>query len=375
MQGADGDAVAVVSRGGPVGLEGEPCSGRPRRFRGTFISCAEFERIRARDNIGPYREDYLDQGGTMEKYRPSVFIGSSYEARDVARAVENHLQRETDATKWFDVNTTSGMTVIEWLIGAVWSYDFAVMILSPDDLGTSRNETFEISRDNVIFELGLFMGRLGRNRTFIVQDARLRLPSDLGAVHTFRYEKQSNMTTAVSVACNHIIEQIESQGPFRGISMDHDESSLAEKVAKLRMILHERKFSPDLIMGVSRGGLAVAALLSKQIGGAPRVPTMSLSAYPGFNNAFNRIAFRRETFVKGVGEIQILIVDDVFRQGKTLNDASSYVRESVNFPDVQIATAALTCYDRARRFDPTFIVESLGEPIERFGGDVEPFES
>ena len=74
----------------------------------------------------------------MEKSRPSVFIGSSSEALDVARAVENHLQRETNATKWTEVNISSGTAVLEWLVGALWSYDFAVMVLSADDLGTSR---------------------------------------------------------------------------------------------------------------------------------------------------------------------------------------------------------------------------------------------
>jgi len=311
----------------------------------------------------------------MEKSRPSVFIGSSNEALDVARAVENHLAEETEATKWKDVNLPAGETVIEWLVDAVWNYDFAVMILSPDDLSTSRGDMFQVPRGNVIFELGLFMGRLGRNRTFMVKEKGLELPSDLHATHTFDYEKRDNRPPAVSVACNKVIEQIKKQGPFMGISRDHDEPSLAEKVAKLRMVLHESGFNPDLIMGISRGGLAVAALLSKQIGGAPKVPTMSLSAYPGFSNAFNHIAFQRETFARGVGDIQILIVDDVCRQGKTLNDAMSYVQASINFPDVQVATAALTCYDRFRRFDPTFVVESLGEPIIRFGGDVEPFES
>jgi hypoxanthine phosphoribosyltransferase len=150
--------------------------------------------------------------------------------------------------------------------------------------------------------------------------------------------------------------------------------SLKEKVSRLRMMLDGKGFMPDLIMGVSRGGLAVAALLSKQIGGRPIVPTMSLSPYPGFDNDFNRFAFQRDIFGKA-GVIQILIVDDVCRQGKTLYDADSHVRRSINFPDVQIATAALTCYERVRSFDPTFIVETLGEPIERFGGDVEPFYS
>ena len=319
----------------------------------------------------------MNRVGSMEEQRPSVFIGSSSEALYVARAVQNQLAEEAHTELWKYVEGEVNSTIIEWLIDATWKYDFAVMIFSPDDQSTSRERTVRVARDNVVFELGLFMGRLGRTRTFIVEemDAEFKRPSDLSGVLTLRYEKRGPQRADVSVACNRIINQMKSQGRFNGISRDHDESSLTEKVSKLRGKLRDKGFNPDLIMGVSRGGLAVAALLSKQIGGVPRVPTMSLSAYPGFDNAFNRIAFQRDTFVRPVDAIQILIVDDVCRQGKTLNDADSYVRRSINFPDVQIATAALTCYERVRIFDPTFIVETLGGPIERFGGDVEPFYS
>jgi hypoxanthine phosphoribosyltransferase len=102
---------------------------------------------------------------------------------------------------------------------------------------------------------------------------------------------------------------------------------------------------------------------------------MSLSAYPGFNNAFNHIAFDRDTFERKAGRIQILIVDDVCREGKTLYDAKSYVESSIKFTDVEITTAALTAYNTQSEplYRPRFVVENTDEPVERFGGDLEPF--
>jgi CRP/FNR family transcriptional regulator, cyclic AMP receptor protein len=65
--------------------------------------------------------------------------------------------------------------------------DFAVLVIGPDV--TSRGKRFLASRDNVIFELGLFMGALGRERTFIAQERGrdLKIPSDLFGLGTIRF--------------------------------------------------------------------------------------------------------------------------------------------------------------------------------------------
>ena len=49
---------------------------------------------------------------------------------------------------------------------------------------SSGDKSADAPRDNVLFELGLFMGRLGRSRTFVAynKDAGLKLPSDLAGV-------------------------------------------------------------------------------------------------------------------------------------------------------------------------------------------------
>jgi predicted nucleotide-binding protein len=61
----------------------------------------------------------------------------------------------------------------------------AVVILSPDDVATSRkNPTVEEkrARQNVIFELGFFFARLGRNKTFALLQHGVTTPSDIEGV-------------------------------------------------------------------------------------------------------------------------------------------------------------------------------------------------
>jgi len=154
----------------------------------------------------------------MTEQLPSVFIGSSTEGLDVAREVELQLQHDALTTIWKDGVFGLGGGTLETLMNAVDQYDFAVMVLSPDDLTESRNASFASPRDNVIFELGLFMGRLGRTRSFIVHEehANLKLPSDLAGITISPYRKRENLSAALSPTCTPIIKAIRSLGFFEG---------------------------------------------------------------------------------------------------------------------------------------------------------------
>ncbi|QUH25547.1 TIR domain-containing protein [Serpentinicella alkaliphila] len=59
---------------------------------------------------------------------------------------------------------------------------FAVVLLTPDDKGCLINEDDSKVRQNVIFELGYFIGKLGRNRVCALYHSGVELPSDYSGI-------------------------------------------------------------------------------------------------------------------------------------------------------------------------------------------------
>ena len=58
---------------------------------------------------------------------------------------------------------------------------FAVVLLTPDDVGSLQGEKTDLkprARQNVIFELGYFMGRLGRHRVCTLTQGEVEIPTD-----------------------------------------------------------------------------------------------------------------------------------------------------------------------------------------------------
>ena len=75
-----------------------------------------------------------------------------------------------------------GRTVIE-KVEAHGDVGFAVVLLTPDDEGCQKGGTpVPRARQNVVLELGYFIGRLGRNRVCALKRGNLEIPSDFGGV-------------------------------------------------------------------------------------------------------------------------------------------------------------------------------------------------
>lgn len=147
-----------------------------------------------------------------------MFVGSSTEALSITYAVQENLERDAEITVWtqgiFDLSSQT----LQALIDALDEFDFATFVLTPDDLIKMRGTERGAARDNVVFELGLFIGRLGRERCFIVVPRGsddFHLPTDLLGVTPATYEPDrqvDNFAAALGPACNRIRKALERFG-------------------------------------------------------------------------------------------------------------------------------------------------------------------
>ena len=115
-----------------------------------------------------------------------VFVASSSEQIGVAKKLAAALRSPgLEARVWDEETFDFSESYIESLESELERADFAVVIMTADDSADVRKKKVNLPRDNVIFELGLFIGRLGRQRCFFLVDGatKTQLPTDLSGVN------------------------------------------------------------------------------------------------------------------------------------------------------------------------------------------------
>lgn len=91
-----------------------------------------------------------------------------------------------------------GRTIIEKFEDISRDAAFAVILLTPDDdCGISKR-----ARQNVVFEMGYFMAKLGRNRTIVIKKGDTEIPSDVqGVLYTseenWKYKLQKEVQAII----------------------------------------------------------------------------------------------------------------------------------------------------------------------------------
>lgn len=165
----------------------------------------------------------LERNKLVGKHRDKirVFVISSAEALEVARIIQNAMAHDGFlVTLWTDGVFKVASYALESLESAVDESDFAIAVAHSDDMTLFRGQDWPTPRDNVVFELGLFMGRLGRKRAILMEprEDKIKLPSDLSGITTipYTYEPGKDAAALMAPACNILRGHINEWGPFNG---------------------------------------------------------------------------------------------------------------------------------------------------------------
>ena len=132
-----------------------------------------------------YRDYVINRGNVIPKMvlpgSNKIFIvhGHDGEAREsVARFLEGIGYEPIILHE----QPNKGRTIIE-KVESNSDVGFAIVLLTPDDEGCAKGGTPEPrARQNVLLELGYFIGRLGRDRVCALKKGKLDIPSDFAGV-------------------------------------------------------------------------------------------------------------------------------------------------------------------------------------------------
>jgi CRP/FNR family cyclic AMP-dependent transcriptional regulator len=147
---------------------------------------------------------------------PVLFIGSSTEGLAITTEIHRRFFNKRIVPRpWNDGVFQASYTSIESLFSFAQEADFAALVLTNDDVTKSRGKRNASPRDNVIFELGLFMGTLGRERVFILKPKGLdiKIPSDLLGVTCLEYLKAGKIQKRLDQSCKRMVQVIAKLGP------------------------------------------------------------------------------------------------------------------------------------------------------------------
>jgi CRP/FNR family cyclic AMP-dependent transcriptional regulator len=130
--------------------------------------------------------------------RPNIFIASSSEgaARHLVPLCDELESTDRVVKPWnSDGIFTPSRSTLDALENQANASDFAVVLVTADDLVNKRSAVSLSPRDNVVFEAGLFMGALEPERVYLLveKSANLSLPSDLNGITVMQFSDENEL--------------------------------------------------------------------------------------------------------------------------------------------------------------------------------------
>jgi predicted nucleotide-binding protein len=102
-----------------------------------------------------------------------------------------------------------GMTIIEKFAAHAQDAGYAVVLLTADDIGAAKPEgpllrpmLKDRARQNVVFELGFFIGLLGRERVCALYEPGVEWPSDLNGIAYVEYDPTGRWINQIAKEIN-----------------------------------------------------------------------------------------------------------------------------------------------------------------------------
>jgi hypothetical protein len=85
-------------------------------------------------------------------------------------------------------------------------FDFGVFVATADDLTLTNDKLVIEPRDNVILEMSLFLGAMGRDKAFLLVEEGIKLPSDFDGIYMPRFNRANS--SSIKDACEAYANKI-----------------------------------------------------------------------------------------------------------------------------------------------------------------------
>lgn len=133
--------------------------------------------------------EFSDQEEMLKNDYSKVFIVHGHDG-ELKEAVARVIERQGIKPVILSEQANRGATIIE-KIETYSDVKGAICLFTSDDFGKGKNELADSprARQNVVFEAGYFVGKLGRQNVVLISDENIELPSDLqGVVYSNKSE-------------------------------------------------------------------------------------------------------------------------------------------------------------------------------------------
>ncbi|MDI1255391.1 MAG: nucleotide-binding protein [Flavobacterium sp.] len=207
----------------------------------------------------------------MTDLKPKIFIGSSKAGLPTAQKVSDNLSSIGDCYIWEDPNIwETNKSTFDNLLRMASYFDFGVFVATADDLTMTNDKIVIEPRDNVILEMALFLGAMGKHKSFLLVESGIKLPTDFSGIYMPRFDPADDSTikSATDAYARTITEHYElghlSLYPTTALAIGYYKNFVKELVESAQ------KANPLIIDGVTYTDFKLKVVVPENLKGRVR---------------------------------------------------------------------------------------------------------